>query len=85
MTFDQLSQIEPRLLQLYDYAVTIKDDRAQASFCANSIWSTEFVPQLRQLVGINAEKEELRAAAAYDVASKAILDVLPPCRNCGCL
>jgi len=85
MTLDQLAQIEPRLRQLYDYATTIRDDPAQASFRANGIWSTEFVPQLRQLVGINAQKKELRTAAAYDVASKAILDVLPPCRNCGCL
>lgn len=85
MTLDELCEIEPSLRELYHYAKTIKDDSSQASFCAQGIWNTEFVPQLRQLVGINAEKQELRTAGAYDVASKAILDLLPPCRNCGCL
>lgn len=84
MTFDELSYREPKLRELYNYAKTIRDDASQASFCANGIWNTEFAPHLRQLVGINAAKEELRTAAAYDVASKAISSLLPPCRNCGC-
>lgn len=85
MTFEELCQIEPRLLALYRRAQAVKDDKRKPSFCANRVWYTEFKPELCRLVGWEAENPALRTEEAYDLAYDTIYDVLPPCRNCWCL
>jgi hypothetical protein len=91
--FEALCQIEPRLQGLHERAKAVKDNRRQASFCANAVWygysarhpRKGLRGEMAELVGWIAEKPELRTTTAYDVAYHVVYDVLPGCRACICI
>jgi hypothetical protein len=54
ITWEQLVELEPRLLELYKQAEQVIDDGSSPSFCANDIWYEQFKPRLEELVGSEA-------------------------------
>jgi hypothetical protein len=93
-TFEELCELEPRLLDLYREVSAVKDDGGP-SFCANAVWD-EWHPEwehdslkgrLFRLVGFAAESPDpiLRSWQAERVAHDKIYDALPDCRNCACV
>jgi hypothetical protein len=94
LTFEQLCELEPRLLDLLNEARAIKDNRRKRSFCANQVWygwrgHEGFKPRLLDLVGFRRKHDgsdpRLATSRAYDVAYHTIYDALPDCRNCACV
>lgn len=85
--WDKLIAAEPRLVDLYQRARSIRDDLTRKSFCANVHWYDELKPELVKLVGWSAwsRKALLRSSDSYDVAYEVIYNVLPDCRNCWCM
>lgn len=85
--FEQLCEIEPRLRELWLKSQAIRDNRDSDSFCANWHWYKRegLKSELCQLVGWEAEREEMQSSGDYDVAYHEIYDQLPNCRNCLCL
>jgi hypothetical protein len=87
MTFDELCNLEPNLLVLANDAREYRDDSQQPSFCANWIWYRKGLRQrLIRLVGWHSRHADpiVRSQAAYDVAYRAIYEMLPDCRGCEC-
>lgn len=86
LTLSDILAVEPRLRELLA-AAAVADDGA-AWFCPNVLWGVPggFKARLQQLVGWDAPHAVpvLRTADAYEIAAKALLAALPPCRNCGC-
>lgn len=84
LTFKQLTEIEPRLQNLFDEASKYRPNRAR--FCANDVWFTIFKPKVIRLVGFYATKQDevLGTSEAFDVACKTIYDALPSCGECSC-
>lgn len=85
LTWEEISEEEPRLLRLYHLAKMV-GDRGGKYFCANLIWYELFKPQLLTLVGYHAEGNHptLHSSEAYDLAYHHIYDELPNCRDCLC-
>lgn len=77
-------EAEPRLAFLQDAVHNVTDDGGAAGFCANLTWG-EFKCQLVHLAGLFAGDEALCSAAHYDAAYRRLYQLLPPCRDCGCL
>ena len=86
MTWKELSKLEPRLKNFERQIKQIKDDKRNSSFCANRVWG-EYKYTLRSLVGYWADTDipELKTNEAYDIARQHLYDLLPNCRNCGCM
>jgi hypothetical protein len=93
LTWEQLTELEPRLLRLYERARAFKDNRRSRSFCANAVWygrgSHEGLKsELCALVGWAVRRlgSDLRLATpqAYSLAYSRIYDALPNCRKCAC-
>jgi hypothetical protein len=93
ITFEMLCELDPRLVDLYNRAQAVRDDKPLSSFCANRVWYGRnnqgggLRGQLVKLVGYEASRDadaRLRTPEAYDVAYYSIYDALPNCRNCGC-
>jgi len=84
MTWEQITQLEPRLAAMKAEAQKVKDPGGPA-FCANSIWYNQFKCRLITLVGWGAAETELQSSQAYDLAYKTIYNQLPACRNCTCI
>ena len=84
-SFEELADLEPRLLELLHEARSMID-MGGLSFCANRIWYDGFKPRLVALVGWerDAGPKLLRTSAAYDVAYQTIYGALPDCRDCAC-
>jgi hypothetical protein len=88
LTFQQICELEPRVKALFGEAKAVHDDRSQKSFCANDVWFG-IRSRLVKLVGfeeLNPQiNPQLTSSAVYDTVLNTIYEVLPPCRNCGCL
>lgn len=68
-----------------DEVRAVQDDPSKESFCANTLWRTGgFRDRVNELVGWDATNPQLQGEA-YDTVLHTIYEVLPPCRNCGCL
>lgn len=85
--FCRLAAIEPRLIDLAARVGAIRDDQATPWFCANDIWYRQYKPSVERLAGHYAETlhPRLRTSEAYDIVYDALYELLPHCRNCGCL
>lgn len=92
-TWNELCELEPRLLHLYDEARVIRDEGGP-SFCANAVWYGRhgyegLKPKLCELVGFHREGDgsdpRLATARAYDLAYHKVYDALPDCRDCACI
>lgn len=79
MKWEQMLQIEPRLLDLYHEARAYK---RTPNFCANQIWYGPggLKSQMMQLVGWDVDGL-LGTCEAYDVAYRKIYDALPDCNH----
>lgn len=60
-TFDQLSELEPRLGDLHKMAGVIKDDGNGKGFCANFLWYRLLKRQMYDLVGWGRKEARERA------------------------
>ena len=98
LTWEILVQNEPGLKVLLADAELIQDDLTTVNFCANAAWygysgHPGLKPRLLRLVGWRRidlddqsdEEQLIRSQQAYSLAYHRIYDVLPNCRNCGCL
>jgi len=83
LTWPQLVELEPALLDLYRAAQAV--DGRDAHFCANRVWYDSFKPRLLALAGWEARQPALKMQEAYDLAYETIYAALPPCRDCQCL
>ena len=87
-----LMKLEPALAEVYRVAASVKDgggeyfcaNRAGDYFCANEVWYGKLKPALLKAIGFYSENN-LKASADYDLCYHTLYDLLPPCRNCGCL
>ena len=90
--WERLIELEPRLLDLYRYAQSVKDNKRKRSFCPNDIWYgyrgwPGLKNELCRLVGWGAAEDAhpfLRTSLAYRIAYHRCYDPLPPCRGCVC-
>ena len=94
ITWELLIELEPRLLDLYQEARSVRDDRSKPWFCANAVWYGHhgfegLRPRLVDLVGYRRRDDgsdpRLATSLAYDIAYRTIYNVLPDCRNCSCV
>ncbi len=91
LTWANLKRVEPRLQVLEREIKAIVDKNGSPYFCANETWygyqdpQQGFKERLCRLVGWEAENPRLRTAGAYDVAYDYLYELLPDCRDCGCL
>lgn len=93
ITWGELVSIEPALLVIEARLKEYQDDLREDSFCANAIWygypgySPSYKMWMHGLVGNSAKKDNprLTTCQAYDCAYQHLLNILPDCRNCGCL
>jgi len=88
ITWATLTELEPRLRDLYNYATEIRDMHIRGSyFCANLIWARALKPRLNTMVGFEAftDDEILTSPAAYELAIDVIYNQLPACRACACV
>jgi hypothetical protein len=84
---------EPALQLLMKELRAVKDDKKEASFCANRLWLMGWdndplsspKRKIEELVGWHAQNPVLRTEAAYRLAYEKLYDVLPNCRNCWCI
>ena len=83
LTWEQLTAVEPRLLDLHNEAKVV--DGSDEHFCANRVWYDRFKPRLLRLVGWECDNPKINTERAWDVAYETIYGVLPPCRECSCL
>jgi hypothetical protein len=86
ITWDELVELEPRLLDLEKDVKSVKDDQSRESFCANDVWYGIFRSDLSSLVGrySRGNDAKLRTPYAFEVAYNHLYELLPPCRNCLC-
>ena len=87
ITWEALTEREPRLAQMYTEIAHVTDDKISATFCANRLWYIQFEPRLLNLVGSRAEMPDklVRAPEAYTLARRTLYRLLPDCRNCVCV
>lgn len=87
ITWEALTEREPRLAEMYAEISHVTDDRSTATFCANRLWYIQFEPRLLNLVGTRAEKYDqlIRTPEAYTLARRTLYRLLPDCRNCVCV
>lgn len=94
MTFDELTEREPRLTEIRSIVERASTDqrRADGGFCANAVWYGYARPGVRygdgsirghvvQLVGRESihPDPELRTSQAYQVVYDTFYGMLPPC------
>ncbi len=84
-TWERLTEIEPKLLDLEAEIRAIKPGRG---FCANYVWyGYEHRPSLKHrlcaLVGWSSDNAKLRGHEAYDLAYSYLYGLLPACRHDG--
>lgn len=81
-------ELEPRLKDIERLIRKIKDDGTETSFCANRAWyEGDYKNLIAKYVGYYAETDlaELKTSQAYDDVYQYLYQLLPDCRNCGCL
>ncbi len=85
ITLEELIELQPALQGLVD-ATKLVDD-SSPNFCANDLWISQFKPYLVRMVGWLAEDDRpiIKTNAAYEVAYEAIYDLMPDCKDCGCM
>ncbi len=85
--FFDLVLIEPRLAAVAAAAVRYDEEsKRHNSACANRAWGDGLHQWMRTLVGWESRDKDLRSSYAYDLARVYIYnDLLPDCRNCGCM
>ena len=83
LTFEQLCEVEPRLLGLAAEIRSVSADSRH--FCANRTWYRNFERRFNCLVGRYAWNPELRTEEAYNIAFRRLYRLLPDCRDCTCL
>lgn len=88
MTWDDLINEEPELLDLYTKASILVDTGnlvvPVGYVCANKVFYNYFRDPLSRLVGPKARNPALRSPEASRIAYAKIYDALPDCRGCGC-
>jgi hypothetical protein len=90
MTFKELTDLEPRLIDLLNEAKSISS-KENPNFCTNRIWygyqdsESGLKYRMSRLVGNFTESDNsiLRSSAAYDLAYRTIYDALPDCSHQG--
>ncbi len=91
LTWANLKQAEPGLWILEREIRDVADKDGIPYFCANEIWygyedpKQGFKERLCRLVGWEAHSPRLRTTGAYDLAYDYLYELLPDCRDCGCL
>jgi len=85
MRWEEIVEIEPELVELFNEARAVRDDKERDGFCANQVFYTQFKPRIAKLVGWGADNDAVATPAAYESAFEMIYRLLPPCRRCGCL
>jgi hypothetical protein len=77
---------EPRLEQLQAELAAVRDEGGP-SFCANRLWYVRYGPELKRLVGSDAEVDDplLRTNDAYELSRHVLYRLLPDCRDCVCV
>ncbi len=81
MTWQELTEIEPKLLDLEAELQTITDEGG-AAFCANAVW---YGFGSSQGNGFKARVLALAEyGAGFDEAARHLYAQLPGCRNCNC-
>ncbi len=90
-TWEDLAVREPRLVALRADVERVRVG-IDETFCANAAWygyggRLGLKPRLVRLVGWGAQSRDpvLRSCEAYDVAYETLYELLPDCRNCGCV
>ena len=81
ITWQEIIEIEPRIKELYEIAKNENRPDLPDDYCANAIFYRQLKPEIVELVGWGARKEELRTSRAYDEAYEKILDALPACQH----
>jgi len=76
MTFDELTEIEPRLNDLRNALSGIVTDTTYHEWERTRLWYTEIKPQFKQLVGFMAENPEVNNCESYDTAYQEFCRVL---------
>lgn len=79
LTFDALAALEPRLQTLADLA---RCWGAGPTYCELAAWRL-LKGEVAVLVGMYAERDELRSSDAYDIAYRHIYGLLPFCQHTG--
>ncbi len=83
-TWDELSVLEPRLLQLESWVRRVaRENRANSEWCANAEWYGWVKPILVMLVGWNSAHPDpmLRTERAYELAYEYLYELLPDCSH----
>ena len=84
--FLKLMEQEPALLELMKRVRALRRAaRGRTDVCANRLWYEHIKPPLTRLVGWSAVNESLRTHGAYDTAYQYLYELMPECRNCGCM
>lgn len=78
-----ITTVEPRLLAIEQ---EIKQFNRTRGFCANDVWYgyngfSSLRNRMQQLVGWDAEKEELRSPVTYEFVYDYLYSSLPDCRH----
>ena len=92
MTWNRLTELEPRLLALEAEIRKIKRPR-RGAFCANAVWygyaansqRGGFKGKLARLIGWDASLLAVANARAWDTAYQHLYSLLPGCRDCRCI
>ena len=85
LTFEEICVLQPALKGLRYLVTQIRDDPSQKCFCANWVYEHGLKPLLQTLVGWKAREPCLQSPDVYQTAVKELYDLLPYCRNCGCV
>ena len=81
--YRELRKLEPRLKEIEKQIRSI--DSSSLHFCANCAWFDGIFQQILPLVGWHAENPELSTCFDYDSAYLVLYNMLPDCKDCGCL
>jgi hypothetical protein len=86
LTWTALVERQPLLAELAHRCASA-DSGMNEHFCANELWYNQFKPKLLELVGWEADTDDLvlRSHEAYELAYEHCYDLLPRCRTCQCL
>jgi len=76
MTFDELTEIEPKLNDLRDQALRIATGTTYWEFERNDIWHEQFKTRFQGLVGFEAEDSRINRPEHWDTAYKAFCEAM---------
>ncbi len=86
LTFEDVTNIDMRLLDLVSDIQKLNTKDIGNNFCADTVWSREFKPRMCRIVGWEADKEELREPYLFEMVYRKLYNLMPVCGEveCGC-